>query len=224
MAMTAREDPRDVVVTRSGAALFSLPEGTVVGTSSLRRQVQLKHMRGDFVMKTLRGNVNTRLRKLGDEKEALDAIVLAAAGMKRLGLEHRITEFLSPETMLPAVGQGVLGIEARVDDGRVNGFISVLDDELTHKVVLGERAFLKRLEGGCQVPIGCFGQSEDGRYRLRGMVGHPDGQPVFFGERKGSLGEAGEIGRALAEELLKQGAKRVLDEVYIETKPPGGDA
>lgn len=224
VAMTAREDPRDVVVSRSGAALLSLPEGAAIGTSSLRRQVQLKHLRVDFVMKMLRGNVDTRLRKLGDEKEALDAIILAAAGMKRLGVDDRITEFLSPDMMLPAVGQGVLGIEARREDERVNGLISVLNDDLTHQIVLGERTFLQRLEGGCQVPIGCYGQSEDGKYRLRGMVGHPDGEPVFFSERNGSLEDAVEIGRALAEDLLEQGAKRILEEVYRGAQPLTGGA
>jgi hydroxymethylbilane synthase len=223
VAMTAREDPRDAVVSRSGSDLLSLPEGAAIGTSSLRRQVQLKNMRRDFVMKTLRGNVDTRLRKLEGEAEELDAIILAAAGMKRLGVDHRVTEYLSPEMMLPAVGQGVLGIESRVDDGQVSGAVSALNDDLTHKIVLGERAFLKRLEGGCQVPIGCFGQVEEGRYRLRGMVGHPDGEPVFSSELTGFLEEAGQMGTALAEELLGQGASRVLEEVYRGTQPlPGG--
>lgn len=223
VAMTDREDPRDAVVSKDGVELLSLPEGAVIGTSSLRRQVQLKHLRSDFSTKTLRGNVDTRLRKLGEEEEALDAIILAASGMKRLGVDHRITEYLPPEVMLPAVGQGVLGIEARSDDAELNGLISVLNDELTHQVVRGERSFLKRLEGGCQVPIGCFGQAEGDGLRLRGMVGHPDGKPVFFSELSGPLKEAEEMGRALADELLGRGAGRVLEEVYREAQTlPGG--
>lgn len=223
VAMTAREDPRDAMVSRGGSHLLDLPEGAAIGTSSLRRQVQLKHLRGDFVMKVLRGNVDTRLRKLKDEGEGLDAVILAAAGMKRLGLEERVTEYLAPDLMLPAVGQGVLGIEVRADDRRIREAVAVLDDELTRKTVLGERAFLRRLEGGCQVPIGCFGQMEEGTYRLRGMVGHPDGSPIFSGERTGTLEEATAMGEDLAEELLGRGADRILEEVYRGTQPlPGG--
>ncbi len=217
-AMSAREDPRDAVVTRNGAPLMSLPDGAVIGTSSLRRQVQLKHMRADFAMRALRGNVDTRLRKL--EEDDLDAVILAAAGMKRLGLADRIVECLAPERMLPAVGQGVLGIEARLDDGRVGDLVAVLDDELAHRTVLGERAFLGRLEGGCQVPIGCFGRLEGERFVLRGMVGHPRGEPILFGERAGSLDEAPSMGQALAEDLLAQGADRILEEVYREEGHP----
>lgn len=221
VVMTAREDPRDVVVSRTGAKLEALPESAVIGTSSLRRQVQLKHLRKDFQLKTLRGNVDTRIRKLKEEN--LDAIILAAAGMKRLGLDHQITEYLPPEVMLPAVGQGVLGIEARLDDNRVNGVVLTLNHDLTHRVVLGERAFLKRLEGGCQVPIGCYGLVEDGQLRLRGMVGHPDGDPVLFAERSGPLEGSSELGRALAEDLLGRGADEVLQEVYRGDQPaPGG--
>lgn len=221
VVMTDREDPRDAVVSRTGVKLEALPEGATIGTSSLRRQVQLKHLRADFALKTLRGNVDTRIRKLKEEN--LDAIILAAAGMKRLGLDKQITEYLPPEMMLPAVGQGVLGIEARLDDGRVNGVVLALNHDLTHRVVLGERAFLKRLEGGCQVPIGCYGLVEDGRLRLRGMVGHPDGEPVLFAERSGPLESSSEMGRALAEDLLGRGADEVLQEVYRRDQPaPGG--
>ena len=221
VAMTDREDPRDAVVSRNGAPLLSLPTGAVIGTSSLRRQVQLRRLRGDFDLRALRGNVDTRLRKL--EEEGLDAIILAAAGMNRLGVADRISEILSPELMLPAVGQGVLGIEARGDDGLVNEIVAAIDNDLAHRTVLAERAFLKRLEGGCQVPIGCFGQVDGGRLVLRGMVGHPRGEPIFFGEQTGPLEEALAIGQALAEELLAQGAGPILEEVYREDHPlPGG--
>jgi hydroxymethylbilane synthase len=220
-AMTAREDPRDVVISRSGSPLRDLPGGAVIGTSSLRRQIQLRHFRKDFVIKSLRGNVDTRLRKLNEEP--LDAIVLAAAGVKRLGVAHRVTEYLSTDVMLPAVGQGVLGVETRVDDERVNGLVAALNDSITYRVVIGERAFLKRLEGGCQVPIGCFGRVQDGQFRLRAMVGHPSGEPIFFGERSGPMEESVEIGQVLAEELLAQGADRILEEVYRESQSlPGG--
>lgn len=212
-----REDPRDAFVSNHYASLDELPAGTVVGTSSLRRQCQLSARRPDLVIRSLRGNVGTRLAKLdaGD----YDAIILAAAGLKRLGLEDRIRLALPAETSLPAVGQGAVGIECRLDDVRLIQLLQALNDEDTAICVKAERAMNTRLEGGCQVPIGSFAVLEEEELWLRGLVGSPDGSTMVSGERRGPRHQAEQMGISLAEELLDRGARDILRDVY-QGNPP----
>ena len=204
-AVPEREDPRDAVI---GKTLAELPLGAKVGTSSLRRSAQLKKLRPDLVVESIRGNLDTRLRKL-DEGQ-YDAILLAAAGMKRLGWGARIAEILPPELMCPAVGQGALAIETRA------GFVlpEVLDHAETHTAVLAERGLLGALGGGCQVPIGAHATVAGGRVKLLGLVAAPDGSEIVRAEAEGAPGEAAEIGKRLGSELLARGARRILDGVY----------
>ncbi|MEW8013678.1 MAG: hydroxymethylbilane synthase [Candidatus Sedimenticola endophacoides] len=209
-----REDPRDAFVSNHHQGVEELPEGAVVGTASLRRQCQLQERRPDLRIATLRGNVNTRLRKL-DEGE-FDAIILASAGLKRLGFEDRITGFLEPEQSLPAIGQGAIGIECRADDPWVNGLLEVLHDEETAICVAAERAMNNRLMGGCQVPIGGYAVLNHGRLYMRGLVGEPDGTHIMRAEVSGTPDQAEALGIALAEELLGQGADQVLAHLYQE--------
>jgi len=215
-----REDPRDAWFSRTGAGFRDLPAGSRVGTSSLRRQAQLRALRPELVFENLRGNVDTRLRKLSEGR--YDAIVLAAAGVKRLGLADRVTEYLDTDLTLPAIGQGAIGIECRRDDPRVNALVAPLRHEPTWTAVTAERAFLARLEGGCQVPIAAFAQVTDGFVRLRGLVGNLAGTEIVRGERSGPKGEAAALGRALADELLDRGAREILAEVYGTAGPLGG--
>lgn len=212
-----REDPRDAFVSNRYDAIDALPPGAVVGTSSLRRQCQLNARRPDLVIRSLRGNVGTRLAKLdaGD----YDAIILAAAGLKRLGLEDRIRLALPAELSLPAVGQGAVGIECRLDDHQLITLLQALNDEDTATCVTAERAMNTRLEGGCQVPIGSFAVLEEGELWLRGLVGSPDGSTVVSGERRGPRDQAEQMGISLAEELLDRGARDILRDVY-QGNPP----
>jgi hydroxymethylbilane synthase len=212
-AITRREDPRDVVISRDGKKLLDLPRGARIGTSSLRRQSQIKHLRPDFAIIPLRGNLDTRIKKL--EKEGLDAVVLAAAGLRRLGLEDRITEYLDPDICLPAIGQGALGLECRVPDGQVNSMLARFNHPVTSRCVRAERALLKRLEGGCQVPIAAYAQIRDEeRLVLEGLVASVDGARVI---RDGAAGDPEQpelLGLELAERLLAQGADAILREIY----------
>jgi hydroxymethylbilane synthase len=208
-AIPEREEPRDVLITREGKPLEALPRGAKIGTSSLRRSAQLLHKRPDFVITPLRGNLDTRLRKL--ESESLDAIVLAAAGVKRLGLSDRITEVLDETVMLPAVGQGALCIEVREDDPLISPIMAELDDTHTRKVVLGERAFLHRLEGGCQVPIAGHGHLKNNSYTLAGLVCDVDGTQRIKASLTGSADQSQKIGVELAETLLSKGAGEILE-------------
>lgn len=207
-----REDPRDAFVSHKYGALDELPAGARVGTSSLRRQCQLAELRADLEIRALRGNVDTRLGKLdaGEYK----AIVLASAGLRRLGLEDRIRQPLSPETMLPAVGQGAIGIECRQDDDRIHELLAPLDHAHTHTRVRAERAFNRRLEGGCQVPIAGHAELEQDVIVLRGLVGRPDGSEMVHGVISGRPQDAEELGRVLAEDLLSRGADRILRELF----------
>ncbi|MCW8918167.1 MAG: hydroxymethylbilane synthase [Gammaproteobacteria bacterium] len=209
-----REDPRDAFVSNSYKSLDELPQGAVVGTSSMRRQCQLLARRPDLEIKFLRGNVQTRLRKL-DEGE-YDAIILAGAGLKRLQLAERITELLDITTLLPACGQGAVGIECRVDDDELNLMLLALNDPKTQARVLAERAMNRRLEGGCQVPIGGYAELEHGVIVLHGLVGHPDGSAIIRGSVSGLPEAAEELGVALAEDLLARGAGEILAEVYAQ--------
>ncbi|MGD8176227.1 hydroxymethylbilane synthase [Marinimicrobium sp. ARAG 43.8] len=207
-----REDPRDAFVSNHYAELSDMPTGAVVGTSSLRRQCQILSARPDLEVKFLRGNVQTRLRKLDDGE--YDAIVLATAGLVRLELEDRIRSRIAPEQSLPAGGQGAVGIECRTTDQRIVDLIAPLHDSATAELVLAERAMNRRLEGGCQVPIACYAlPSEEGLW-LRGLVGSPDGKTMLYDEIRGPVAEGETMGITLAERLLAAGADRVLAEVY----------
>jgi len=211
-AILRREDPRDALVSSRYPSFQALPPHAKIGTSSLRRQCQIKERLPACEIISLRGNVNTRLAKL--DAGEFDAIVLAAAGLKRLGFQSRITEALPPETSLPAMGQGAIGIECRAADTSMNQWVRSLHDEETALRVTAERAMNERLQGGCQVPIAGFAELDDGRLRLRGLVGSPDGRQMIRGEIEGPSESARELGIALAEELLRNGADRILRELY----------
>lgn len=211
-AILERDDPRDALVSGTGSGLSGLPENARIGTSSLRRQCQLQWHFPNWRIAPLRGNVGTRLAKLDDGE--FDAIILAAAGLKRLGLAGRISELVDPELSLPAIGQGAIGIECRQDDDRINALIAPLHHPQTAICVTAERALNARLGGGCQVPIAGYAEISGGRIHLRGRVGHPDGSELIAAERDGSLEQADQLGVALAEALLAQGAGRILEELY----------
>ncbi|MFH8132744.1 hydroxymethylbilane synthase [Pantoea osteomyelitidis] len=212
-----REDPRDAFVSHHYASIDELPSGAVVGTSSLRRQCQISARRPDLVIRSLRGNVGTRLAKL--DAGEYDAIILAAAGLKRLGQEDRIRLALPAEISLPAVGQGAVGIECRLDDHQLIQLLQALNDDDTAICVKAERAMNTRLEGGCQVPIGSFAVLEEEELWLRGLVGSPDGSTMVSGERRGPRDQAEQLGISLAEELLERGARDILRDVY-QGNPP----
>jgi hydroxymethylbilane synthase len=208
-AMCEREDVRDALVARNRINSFNeLPERAVIGTSSLRRSAQLRRARPDLVIEPVRGNVDTRLRKL-DEGQ-FDAIVLAAAGLHRLGHDNRITEHLSEDLVLPAVGQGALAIETRADDPVVNDIVRVLEHEPTRLACTAERAFLKGLGGGCLVPIAAHATIEDGLMTLKGLVASPDGSECVREQQSGPSRDADLIGKQLADELLARGAAKIL--------------
>jgi len=212
-AITRREDPRDIVISRDGKHLLDLPRGARIGTSSLRRQSQIKHLRPDFEIIPLRGNLDTRIKKLG--KEGLDAVVLAAAGIRRLGWEDRITEYLDTEICLPAIGQGALGLECRDAGDPMNPMLARFNHPVTSRCVRAERALLKRLEGGCQVPIAAYAQIRDEeRLVLEGLVASVDGKRLI---RDGAAGDPEQpelLGLEVAERLLAQGADAILREIY----------
>ncbi|WP_078117856.1 hydroxymethylbilane synthase [Thiosocius teredinicola] len=209
-----REDPRDAFVSNHHASLVALPEGARVGTSSLRRQCQLADQRPDLEIIPLRGNVNTRLKKLDDGE--YDAIILAAAGLLRLGLAERIRSFIDTEHSLPAIGQGAIGIECRSDDDRINSLLAPLHHAPTAARVRAERAMNHRLEGGCQVPIGGHATLDGDQLFLRGLVGTVDGSEIVRAEITGPEADAEQLGTALAEELLAHGAAKILAELYAE--------
>lgn len=213
-AILDREDPRDAFVSRQYSSVDDLPEGARVGTSSLRRQCQLRARRPDLQILDLRGNVGTRLGKLdaGD----YDAIVLACAGLKRLGLSARITHALTAEEMLPAIAQGVIGIECRVDDARVRGLIGPLNHVETGQRTAAERAMNATLAGGCQAPVAGYSLLHDGVIELRGLVGQPDGSKVIRGDVSGAAEQAEALGKQLAEDLLARGARSILDELLSD--------
>jgi len=213
-AVPKRENPLDVLITRNGGGLSALPEGARVGTSSLRRAAQLRGRRPDLEIRTLRGNLDTRLRKLAEGD--LDAIVLAAAGMLRMGLAGQVSEYLCADVMLPAVGQGALCIEMRRGDPRVARLAAALDDTATRTVVAGERAFLKRLEGGCQVPIAAHGRLAGGVFSLTGLVAEVDGRTIIRQSRSGAAAASQAVGVQLAEHLLALGAGEILDKLKSE--------
>jgi hydroxymethylbilane synthase len=211
-AMCEREDPRDVFVSNHFTDVDSLPKNARIGTSSLRRQSQLRAWRPDLEVVNLRGNVNTRLEKL--DKGDFAAIILAAAGLKRLGFEARIRSYLPVEKCLPAVGQGVLGIECREGDERVETLIIPLDDVDTHLCVSAERAVCTELGGGCHVPVATYAEIKKDKIHLRGLVGRVDGSLILRAEATGSLEDPVGLGMKVADDLLRQGAENILREIY----------
>jgi hydroxymethylbilane synthase len=233
-----REDPRDALISglklalpeeekHAGSSIYRLPKCARIGTSSLRRSCQLLALRQDLQIGQLRGNLETRLRKL--DEGLFDAIILASAGVKRLGLKDRISELLPYEISLPAVGQGAVGIECRAADTAVNELIAPLNHPETFICVSAERAFLKRLEGGCQVPIAAHARLTgreggihgfDGKILLDGLVGSVSGDRIIRGRTEGTPSESEDMGVRLAEDLLARGAREILEEVYAACEPP----
>ncbi len=211
-AILAREDPTDAFVSNHYAALTGLPANARIGTSSLRRQCQVKEKYPAAEIVSLRGNVNTRLAKL--DAGEYDAIILASAGLKRLGMADRITQGLSTDISLPAIGQGAIGIECRSDDAEMNQLLRALHDPETSLCVTAERAMNARLNGGCQVPIAGYAQLRGEQLFMRGLVGHPDGSVLYRAERSGAPDQAETIGRLIAEELLALGAAKILQALY----------
>lgn len=211
-AVPPREDWRDAFISNNYATLADIPPGGRVGTGSLRRQVQLLNLRPDLEVVPMRGNVDTRLRKMAEQ--GLDAIILAAAGLARLGLSHLSSDFLSAADMLPAVSQGALGLEVRTGDARVREIIACLDDPVTHQTVRAERGFLARLEGGCVVPVAGLAQVEDGVLHLEALIGDLEGRKLIRGRITGTPDEAETLGRTLAERLLDEGGREILAQIY----------
>ncbi|PLY11785.1 MAG: hydroxymethylbilane synthase [Desulfuromonas sp.] len=211
--ITEREDCRDIVILRPGVTSWKdLPQGARIGTSALRRKAQLLHHRPDLQMVDIRGNVETRIRKLTEDN--LDAVILASAGMKRLGFESQISEYLPVDLSIPAIGQGALGLESRIDDEEINSLIDFFNHPETDWAVRGERAFLKRLEGGCQVPIACHGVVSGDQLALTGFVSDVNGVKCLKKTVSGSVDECEHLGTSLADDLLIQGAGKILNEVY----------
>ena len=207
-----REDPTDAFVSNNYKSFEELPQGAHVGTSSLRRQCQLMAARPDLKVTSLRGNVQTRLGKL--DNGDYDAIILASAGLIRLELKERIAEYISEEISLPAGGQGAVGIECRIDDEVTNALLAPLNHKPTSDRVIAERAMNKRLQGGCQVPIACFATLDGDELFLRGLVGSENGDEIIRSEVRGNVSQAQDIGIQAAEDLLSQGAARILSNVY----------
>lgn len=211
-AILNREDPTDAFVSNKYKSLEDLPDNAKIGTSSLRRQCQIKEKFPNAKILSLRGNVNTRLAKL--DAGEYDAIILASAGLKRLGMGDRITQCLDTTTSLPAMGQGAIGIECRIDDKETNDLLKVLHDVDTTIRVTAERAMNARLNGGCQVPIAGFAELQGDQLIMRGLVGAPDGSILYRSEKKGTTEQAEQIGQAVADDLLAQGADKILKALY----------
>jgi hydroxymethylbilane synthase len=207
-AITKREDVRDCLISHDGAKLKDLKPGARVGTSSLRRQAQLLHYRSDLELLDLRGNVDTRLKKAAAGE--FDAIILATAGVNRLGASEKITEILATEIVLPAVGQGALGIETRVDDRETLSLVAAFDDAESHAAVTAERAVLRELEGGCQLPLGAWARKENGELRLEACVFSGDGKEFVRKELRGRMDDAEKLGVRLGQILMEAGADRIL--------------
>ena len=211
-AILEREDPSDAFVSNRFANLKDLPLNSRIGTSSLRRECQIKELFPNAEVIPLRGNVNTRLAKL--DAEDYDAIILASAGLIRLGMAERITQSLAVSVSLPAVGQGAIGIECRVDDLEINEMLKALHHNETGLCVTAERAMNSRLNGGCQVPIAGFAVLENGQVFMRGLVGSPDGRLIYRAEKMGSVDQVEALGRLIAEDLLSQGADKILQALF----------
>ncbi|ATX80914.1 hydroxymethylbilane synthase [Mariprofundus ferrinatatus] len=208
-----REDPRDAIATITGGGLDTLPEGAKIGTSSLRRVAQIRAKHPSFEFTSIRGNIQTRLSKLGDE---VDAVILAAAGIRRMGMEAQMHDFIDTEELLPAVAQGTLGIQTRDADDLINALVDRLNDPETVLRTRAERAFLATLEGGCQVPIAAYATLHGDSLHLKGLVGSVDGSVVIVREATGSCADAAQIGTDLANEVLDAGARPILEALYAE--------
>ena len=215
LCVPPREDPRDALISREGRLFVGLPRGATIGTSSLRRQSQLLHARPDLTIAMLRGNLDTRLRKLREGQ--FDAIVLAAAGLRRLAWAHEITEYLAPQISLPAIGQGALGIEGRQDDLFIHSLLSELNHAPTKIAVLAERGLLLRLQGGCQVPIAGHATVTETGMKLEGLVASVDGKELIRDSIEGTIEDPESIGIQLADRLLARGADRILQAIYGAT-------
>lgn len=211
-AIPLREDPRDVLISRGDRRLGEMPGGARIGTGSLRRGVQLRNRRSDLEIVPLRGNLDTRIRKL--ETEGLDGVIVAAAGLRRMGLVSRISQFLPVGVMLPAVGQGAIGVEIRRDDARCREAVQFLNDPETSVEVGAERAFLKRLGGGCQLPIAGFAKKNGDGISVEGLVGSLDGRIVVRRQVQGSAAAFVALGEGLAERILAEGGRELLEELY----------
>lgn len=214
-AITKREDPGDALVSLKYNSFKDLPKGAKIGTSSLRRKAQLLNVRPDFNVQDLRGNVNTRLQKLKDEN--FDAIILAVAGLKRLGFADKISEKIPQEVCLPAVGQGALAIETRSDDSELREMLNFLDDKETRACTLAERAFLSTVEGGCQVPVGVYAiVTEQGKVKVEAVIASLDGSRLYRDCMEGTISEGESLGHNLANKLLNMGGREILKEIGIE--------
>jgi hydroxymethylbilane synthase len=214
-AVPVREDPRDVLISRDRCLLKDIPDRKSIGTSSLRRKAQLLHQRPDLQIIPLRGNLDTRIKKI--ESEGLAGVVLAAAGIHRMGLQTKISQYLDLETCLPAVGQGALALEIREGDPWFKDLVRVIHDEVTALCTQAERAFLKGLQGGCQVPIAGHARIEDGRLILQGLIAGLNGRELFKDQVEGPPADPINLGNRLADRLLLTGGKEVLDRIYENT-------
>ncbi|MFH1262809.1 MAG: hydroxymethylbilane synthase [Pseudomonadota bacterium] len=215
-AVSACIDPRDALVSRDNVKFSRLPEGSRIGTSSLRRAALLKRIRPDLVITELRGNVDTRLRKL-DEGQ-VDAIVLAAAGLKRLGLGSRVTEFLDPHDFVPAIGQGLLAIVCRAKDFETQKLLAVLDDPSSHRMADAQRLFMAAMEGGCRVPLGCYAEETGDRVRLIGFLATPDGKREIRESVEGTISQVKVLAENLAQRILKKGGDEILRGLRAEVR------
>ena len=219
-AITQRENPFDALIAKNNLKFSELPQGAKVGTSSLRRSSQLLNHRPDLEIVPLRGNLDTRIRKL--ETESLDAVILAVAGLRRMGWEDKITEIIDPEIILPAMGQGAVGIETSRYNVDLQEFIVDLDHEDTHLAVDAERAFVSELEGGCQVPIGAYATLENGEMTIKGLVASLDGKTVYKWNKIGPHYDAVKLGKELGKDILKMGADKILQEIAQMDSPQAG--
>ncbi|MFZ5943491.1 MAG: hydroxymethylbilane synthase [Bacillota bacterium] len=213
-AMTRRHDPRDVLISQGGLKFTELPFGAKIGTSSLRRKAQILAVRPDLILEDIRGNINTRLDKLSSQ--GLDGIILAAAGVERLGMGDRISDRLDTSICLPAVGQGSIGIELKKDNEEVLNIVRMVNDTATEFCILAERALLRALEGGCQIPIGAHARVEDQQLHMEGVVGNIDGTIIIRDTISGKIEDAQDLGRQLAQQLADKGAKEILDNIRRE--------
>ena len=211
-AFPAREDPRDALISRNGIPWEEIPRGGKIGTSSPRRKAQLLNLRPDVEIVPLRGNLDTRIKKLTTEN--LDGVILASAGLRRMGWESKASDYFDPEVMVPAIGQGILAIETRRGNGRVRELVAELNHFPTALELEAERAFLKKLGGGCQIPVAGLARVRGNQIRLIGLVASSDGKRIVRGEKAGALGETENLGRELARELLAKGGAEILQEVY----------
>ncbi len=212
VAITEREDPRDAFLSVEYNSIYEMKEGDILGTSSLRRKSQVAQLKPELNIQDLRGNVDTRIRKM--EEGQYKGIILAYAGLKRLGLENKVKQVFSPEEMIPAVAQGFLGIEGRKNDDKIKEVIKILNHKESELRAKAERAFLKTLEGGCQVPIAAYAEIKDNTLTIVGYISDLEGKRVFKDKISGNKENAEEIGTELAQKLLDEGGKQVLDEIY----------